>query len=95
MLAPEEIDFAIPAAGRRVRVIGAIPDQLITENLVMDAALRDGCAVADPARDLLKMAVVERHRGTGRHRPRLRARNRACARRASPARWPTTTTTWW
>jgi adenine deaminase len=28
--------------------------------------VRDGRAVADPARDLLKMAVVERHHGTGR-----------------------------
>jgi adenine deaminase len=62
---PDRLDFAIPAEGRRVRVLGAIPDQLITKSLVMDAAVRDGHAVADPARDLLKMAVIERHRGTG------------------------------
>ncbi|HEX9944252.1 MAG TPA: adenine deaminase [Thermoanaerobaculia bacterium] len=62
---PERLDFAIRAGGRSVRVIGAIPDQLVTESLVMDAALRDGHAVADPGRDLLKMSVVERHRGTG------------------------------
>lgn len=60
-LAANRLDFAIPAAGRRVRVIGAIPDQLITRSLEMDATLRDGRAVADPARDLLKMAVIERH----------------------------------
>jgi adenine deaminase len=65
-LDPDRLDFAIPAAGSRVRVIGAIPDQLLTENLVMDAAVRNGQAVADPDRDLLKMAVVERHHGTGR-----------------------------
>lgn len=64
-LAAERLDFSIPAAGPRVQVIGAIPDQLITEKLVMDAAVVDGRAVADPSRDLLKMAVVERHRGTG------------------------------
>ena len=64
-LAADRLDFSIPAAGSRVRVIGAIPDQLITRSLEMDAALRGGQAVADPARDLLKMAVVERHRGTG------------------------------
>lgn len=63
---PERLDFSIRAAGGNVRVIGAIPDQLVTESLVMEAALRDGQAVADPGRDLLKMAVVERHRGTGR-----------------------------
>lgn len=60
-LAADRLDFAIPAAGSRMRVIGAIPDQLITRSLEMDATLRDGQAVADPARDLLKMAVVERH----------------------------------
>lgn len=61
----EPLDFTIPALGRSVRVIGAIPDQLVTEALVMDVAVRDGNAVADPERDLLKMAVVERHRATG------------------------------
>jgi adenine deaminase len=64
-VAPDWLDFAIPAQGSRVRVIGAIPDQLVTESLVMDAAIHDGHAVADPERDLLKMAVVERHHGTG------------------------------
>ncbi|HYU32939.1 MAG TPA: adenine deaminase [Thermoanaerobaculia bacterium] len=64
-LAMDRLDFTIPAQGSRVRVIGAVPDQLITESLEMDAALRDGQAVADPARDLLKMAVIERHHGSG------------------------------
>jgi adenine deaminase len=62
---PERLGFAIRAQGSSVRVIGAIPDQLVTEALVMDAAVRDDHAVADPDRDLLKMAVVERHRGSG------------------------------
>jgi adenine deaminase len=65
-LDPDRLDFTIAAAGRRIRVIGAIPDQLLTENLIEDAAVRDGQAVADPDRDLLKMAVVERHHGSGR-----------------------------
>ncbi len=60
-LAMDRLDFAIPATGSRVRVIGVVPDQLITRSLEMDAAVRDGQAVADPTRDLLKMAVVERH----------------------------------
>ncbi len=89
------LDFAIPAGGQQVRVIGVIPDQLVTEHLVLEPAVRDGQAVADPARDLLKMAVVERHRGTGNIGPRLRARGRAARRGRSRARWPTTTTTWW
>jgi adenine deaminase len=65
---PESLDFAIRAAGshaRPARVIGAIPDQLITRHLTREVPVRDGFAVADPASDLLKMAVVERHHGTG------------------------------
>ena len=61
----DTLDFAIPAAGRAVRVIGAIEDQLITEHLIEPPTLRDGLAVADPARDLLKMAVIERHQHSG------------------------------
>jgi adenine deaminase len=57
----DRIDLRIPARGRRIRVIGSRPDQLLTEHLTLDAAVVDGHAVADPARDLLKMAVVERH----------------------------------
>jgi adenine deaminase len=65
-LDPDRLDFAIPATGGRIRVIGAIPDQLLTEHLEMDAAVKNGLAMSDPDRDLLKMAVVERHHGTGR-----------------------------
>ena len=65
-LDPDRLDFILRAEGGSVRVIGIIPDQLVTESLVMEPAVRDGFAVADPSRDLLKMAVVERHRGTGR-----------------------------
>ncbi|NLX08810.1 MAG: adenine deaminase [Chloroflexi bacterium] len=59
------LDFTIPAQGRRVRVIGSIPDQLVTEHRILDAAIHDGQAVADPARDILKMAVIERHGVSG------------------------------
>ncbi len=61
-----KVSLAIPARGRRVRAIGAIPDQLITEHLTVDARVEGGCALADPARDLLKMAVIERHFRSGR-----------------------------
>jgi adenine deaminase len=62
---PESLEFEIRAAGSQARVIGVIPDQLITRHLTREVPVRDGLAVADPGRDLLKMAVVERHRGTG------------------------------
>ncbi len=61
----DELDFAIPAQGERVRVIGVVPDQVITEQLIEAAKITNGLAVADPERDLLKLAVIERHRGTG------------------------------
>jgi len=57
----DRIDLSIPAAGCRVRVIGAIENQLVTEHLTLDASIREGLAVADVSRDLLKMAVIERH----------------------------------
>ena len=62
-LGPER--FAISARGP-VRVIGVEPDTIVTRTLVDDPALLDGRAIADPGRDLAKIAVIERHRGTGR-----------------------------
>ena len=59
-------DFTIPWDGGAARVIGVIPDQIVTESLVQDPRIEDGYAVADPERDLAKVAVVERHLGTGR-----------------------------
>jgi len=62
----ERVSFRLPAGGRRARVLGLIPDQLVTRNLVEEVTVREGVAVADPARDQLRMAVVERHHGSGR-----------------------------
>ena len=58
--------FAVPAQGRRIRVIEIIPNQIITKSGVADARIKDGHAVADPERDLLKIALIERHTGSGR-----------------------------
>jgi adenine deaminase len=48
-------------------VIGIIPKQIITRKLFLEP-LRDsrGAVRSDPVRDLLKIAVVERHQGSGR-----------------------------
>lgn len=64
-LTGEELALDVPAGDRRVRVIGASSDQVVTEHLVMEPTVRGSEAVADPERDLLKMAVIERHRRTG------------------------------
>lgn len=63
---PERIDLRIPAREGPVRVIGVVPDQIVTEHLLEDPLIRNGEAVADPERDLAKIAVVERHHATGR-----------------------------
>ena len=57
--------FALRAAGDTFPVIEIIPGQIITRRLVEQPLRRDGLIVADPGRDLLKLAVVERHRATG------------------------------
>ena len=59
-------DFEITASGGPVRVIELVPDQLLTESSVESPRMDGGLAVADPERDLAKIAVVERHHASGR-----------------------------
>ena len=47
-------------------MIGLVPGQIVTEALVEELRAEDGLALADPERDLAKIAVIERHLGTGR-----------------------------
>ncbi|MBC7262928.1 MAG: adenine deaminase [Chloroflexi bacterium] len=58
-------DFHIHAEGSRAKVIGVIPDQIVTEALVEEIKVENGLAVADTERDILKLAVVERHLASG------------------------------
>ena len=58
--------FRIAWDGGAARVIGLVPGQIITESLVAEPVVRGGEALADAGRDLAKVAVVERHLGTGR-----------------------------
>ena len=59
------LDLTIPAGQGPARVIGVVPGQVVTEDLRLEPAIAGGQVVADPGRDLAKIAVVERHRGTG------------------------------
>ena len=56
----------VPAAGRLLRVLGARPGSLLTENLLLPPRVEEGQVVPDPERDLVKLAVRERHTGSGR-----------------------------
>jgi adenine deaminase len=58
--------FRIAWQGGPARVIGIVPGQIVTDSLVDEPLYRAGEALADPERDLAKIAVVERHLGTGR-----------------------------
>jgi adenine deaminase len=59
-------DLRIKVEGSRMRVIRAAADSLITEEEILPVVERQGEAVSEPDRDLLKLAVVERHHGSGR-----------------------------
>ncbi len=69
----------IPGRPGQVEVIGVEAGQITTRHLRAEAPLKDGEIVADPARDLLKLAVIERHHaservGLGLVRGKVRAR---------------------
>lgn len=54
-------DLKLPFASGRARVIGAMDGQLVTECRVLDVTTTAGYAVPDTERDILKIAVVNRH----------------------------------
>src|SRR6266545_2957242 len=61
-----EDSFRVAAGPRTIRVMRVIPAQLLTGVDSVEPAVSDGCIVADPDRDLVKIAVVERHHASGR-----------------------------
>jgi adenine deaminase len=61
----DAVDFSVPAQGSHIRVIGSIENQLVTEHRVEQAKIAGENVISDPERDILKMAVIERHRATG------------------------------
>lgn len=58
-------DFRVKAAGGSLRVIEVVPGQIITRARAERAKAEGGEAVPDVDRDILKLAVVERHKATG------------------------------
>jgi adenine deaminase len=64
--------FVIPvnssnSSSSRVQVIGVIPGQIITQKRIITPTIdtKYGVVIADPHRDLAKLAVIERHHRTG------------------------------
>lgn len=61
-----DASFQIPmGSSTKAHVIGINPNNLITEHLIIETPTLNGYFVSNPAKDLLKMAVIERHRATG------------------------------
>jgi len=57
--------FHIKAKSGRARVMELIPNQIITRQIFVEPKLENGQVVSDTDRDILKIAVLERHLGTG------------------------------
>ncbi|MBG6209596.1 adenine deaminase [Labrenzia sp. EL_126] len=57
--------FDVPARNSDTSVIGVLPGKIITEHLVMRLPVSGGKTLVDLEQDVLKVAVVERHRGLG------------------------------
>jgi adenine deaminase len=57
--------FKIRAEEGPARVIGVVDQQIITRSLFLLPKIMDGFVVSDTENDILKMAVVERHKATG------------------------------
>ena len=58
-------DLKIPAAKKDLPAIEIVPDQIVTRKASVQPKIEQGFIVADTDRDVLKLAVVERHRATG------------------------------
>jgi adenine deaminase len=65
-MAPVSLErLKVRASGDRMRVMGVVPGQLFTRQAWFKPKVKDGLAVSDPSRDILKLVVAERHRATG------------------------------
>jgi len=62
---PASLTIPAPAPPCRVRVIGLVPHQLLTACHELAPRVERGQLVADPSRDICKLAVIERHGRTG------------------------------
>ncbi|MBL8096259.1 MAG: adenine deaminase [Anaerolineales bacterium] len=65
-------DFRVPVPEKladqtavTAHVIGVIENQAPTRHLTLQLAVKEGSVAADPAQDVCKVALVERHAGTG------------------------------
>ena len=62
-LEPDVFNMPVPAGAdqREARIIQIVPDQVVTHEIRETPPILDHLVVSDPQRDLLKIAVIERH----------------------------------
>lgn len=58
-------EFSIKAKNEKAKVIGVVSGEIITKKLMLSLKIKDGFAISDPRRDILKIAVIERHTASG------------------------------
>lgn len=58
--------FRIKAKSDKANVINIVPNQIVTKKTIEKIKINNSFAVADPERDILKLAVIERHMASGR-----------------------------
>ncbi|MDO5563047.1 MAG: adenine deaminase [Synergistaceae bacterium] len=66
MPSPDDLKVKAPAGDAMMNVIGTVSEQVLTRTLTMEPTVSEGYVVADAARGIAKMAVVEKNQGTGR-----------------------------
>jgi adenine deaminase len=62
---PEDA-LRIPARNGRCRVIRVRADSILTDQVMLRPEVREGAVAADPERGYVRLAVLERHRASGR-----------------------------
>lgn len=62
----EHEDFALKAEGSHARVINVVPDQIVTKMSIEKVKQDGGYVSSDTEKDVLKIAVIERHMASGR-----------------------------
>ena len=56
-----ENDIVVPAIDKMIKVMRAFDGQLITEAVFVEATIKEGNIISDPASDVLKMVVLNRY----------------------------------
>ncbi len=66
LAALEAQKLQVEALGEKARVIDLVPGQIVTGDCELALPVKNGCFTADVAQDVVRLAVWERHQGSGR-----------------------------